>query len=395
MLLDRNAHIADIMKKVILYSICGIGICIAGAHADITRGPYLQDGTSTRMTVMWLTSTAQYGVVTYLTTDEYARAVTTAVGRIHAATLTGLEPGATYEYRVVSGADTRYGRFTAFPTETGSVRIAVLGDMQFNRDDQRRAARAMGAWLADQKPHAILMVGDAIHNSEPMTHPHWDEIFDIFAPLLAGAPYYMVTGNRETQSGLCPGYHDHFMFPRNGPEGMEELVYAFTCGPVHIAGGSIHYDGGLAHEPGTPQFLWLSNEFAHATLPWNIFLLHHPLVTGGASSFFLPDSRRTRLTRALFDAYAPWLEKHTVDIVLQGHDHRYERSEKNGVTYLTTTSIEHRFTADNPWSRIIHAHGNTLLIFSPDRARIRSIAVANNMVIVIDDVCLPARTLAQ
>lgn len=368
----------------LFFLLCFSALPVFQLQAEITRGPYLQNGSTTSMTVMWRSKNPATGSVTFLATDEYSRSITTGVTQLHSAVLTNLKPGATYSYQVVCDGSTAMSYFTTYPCETGTVRIAVIGDLQLRHEYQKKRVQALCAWLADQKPHAIITVGDAVHDSEPLTHEYWQEIFTLFNPLFASAPVYLVTGNHDTKYGLCPGFYEHFSFPLNGPSGMKERVYSFTCGPAHIAAGSIHYEGGLPHLRGTAQFNWLSNNLAQADAPWKVFVLHNPVISGGKSSPFRPPSFRSTYSTNIYAAYLPWIQEHSVDLVLQGHEHCYERSFRSNTTYLTTTTIKYDYDGPNPWSRAHHPHGYALLSISPDKLVIEGIAEKDNAVEIFD-----------
>ena len=45
----------------------------------------------------------------------------------------------------------------------------------------------------------------------------------------------------------------------------------------------------------------------------------------------------------------PLFEMYDVDLVLNGHDHLYERSAKNGVDYVVTGVGVRRSTRSTPW----------------------------------------------
>ena len=75
------------------------------------------------------------------------------------------------------------------------------------------------------------------------------------------------------------------------------------------------------------QAAWLDADLTANQLPWTIVYWHKPPFSsgehgsdGGARTYFVPI-----------------LEKHKVPLVLNGHDHDYERTTpQNGVTYVVT-----------------------------------------------------------
>lgn len=96
--------------------------------------------------------------------------------------------------------------------------------------------------------------------------------------------------------------------------------YAFSEGPVRV----IVLDG---NTPGDPaQVAFLRRELREAPEPVRIVAVHQPLHTAG---FHEPAAEARRL-------WAPLLRRDRVALVLQGHNHMYERLVVDGVTYITT-----------------------------------------------------------
>jgi hypothetical protein len=75
------------------------------------------------------------------------------------------------------------------------------------------------------------------------------------------------------------------------------------------------------------QAAWLDADLAANTLPWTIVYGHKPPFSSGEHG-----------NDGGFQTYfVPVLEKHQVPLVLNGHDHDYERTKpQNGVTYVVT-----------------------------------------------------------
>lgn len=81
-------------------------------------------------------------------------------------------------------------------------------------------------------------------------------------------------------------------------------------------------DGTSALELGTAQAQarWLDGVLAGNARPWSIVVVHQPLYA----------LRAGRDNAALIEHIGPVLEKHKVDLVLQGHDHAYGRRTLDG-----------------------------------------------------------------
>jgi len=96
--------------------------------------------------------------------------------------------------------------------------------------------------------------------------------------------------------------------------------YTFTDGPARI----IVLD---ANQPSSAaQLAFLTRTLVAATEPVRIVSMHQPVYTAGLHA---PGEVQQRL-------WAPLFQKYGVSLVLQGHNHAYERMVVGGVTYITT-----------------------------------------------------------
>jgi hypothetical protein len=129
-------------------------------------------------------------------------------------------------------------------------------------------------------------------------------------------PVVATPGNHEydDEHGLSHHWQPQFAFPMNGPSGLEESVYWFDYQGARII--SLN-----SNERIDEQCDWLKSVLADANRPkWTIATFHHPI-------FSAANDRDNEQLRA---AWRPILEKHGVDLVLQGHDHSYARSGLGG-----------------------------------------------------------------
>ncbi|CAK7334431.1 unnamed protein product [Dovyalis caffra] len=85
----------------------------------------------------------------------------------------------------------------------------------------------------------------------------------------------------------------------------------------------------------TPQYNWLEQEFPkvnRAETPWLIVLLHSPWYNSNNYHYMEGESMRVM--------FEPWFVKNKVDLVLAGHVHSYERSERiSNVRYNITDGL--------------------------------------------------------
>ncbi|MNV06078.1 Alkaline phosphatase precursor [compost metagenome] len=104
-----------------------------------------------------------------------------------------------------------------------------------------------------------------------------------------------------------------FALPGNGAAATANTTYWFDYQGVRVA----VLDGTSALDLGTAQAQaqWLDGVLAGNQQPWSIVVVHQPLYP----------LRAERDTSVLATQVRPVLQRHHVDLVLQGHDHTYGR----------------------------------------------------------------------
>ncbi|MHB9024326.1 MAG: metallophosphoesterase family protein [Armatimonadota bacterium] len=223
-------------------------------------------------------------------------------------TLSPLTPDTAYTYALVeNGKEVTYNFRT--PAVAGDFTFGIYGDCRTGHQIHGKIVSA----LLKHQPRFIINTGDIIENGE--TPAHWDSFFEIAAPLTGSIPFYTVPGNHERNVGylfrLFPGF-------RNSGE-KESEWYAVTSGNVQV----IVLNSTRKMEE---QRDWLEKRLAEQAgkWTWTIVAFHYPPYSSSSRN---GDAKHREL-------WVPLLEKYRVDLVLLGHDHFYERSEKGGVTYI-------------------------------------------------------------
>jgi len=243
-------------------------------------------------------------------------------GLQHQARVDGLRPGALHAFRV-QGAGGWWSPWRQLRTPRAEAPFTFL---YFGDTQSRNAALSTRVVLAAvrQAPDAALALfaGDLVNGRDGEDDDEWGEWFEAVDAAAASMLLAPAIGNHEygRPAGLLPvgrpvpGGHwpVAFALPGNGVAGAAGS-YWFDAGPVRFA----VLDGTSALKLGTAraQAAWLDAVLAEHPRPWSVVLVHQP--------FYSP--RKVRDNDALREALQPVLERHGVDLVLQGHDHAYGR----------------------------------------------------------------------
>jgi len=150
----------------------------------------------------------------------------------HTYTITSLNPGTKYYYKVSVNEEIYTGSFRSAPnTNETSIKFMVYGDTRSNPASHDQVAAAMVAQLNENEnfQSIVLSVGDLVSNGN--NESDWDNQF--FNPsypniikLLASAPYQAAIGNHEGTSQLFVKY---FPYPF-----VAGRYWSYDYGPAHF-----------------------------------------------------------------------------------------------------------------------------------------------------------------
>jgi 3',5'-cyclic AMP phosphodiesterase CpdA len=101
-----------------------------------------------------------------------------------------------------------------------------------------------------------------------------------------------------------------------------EGYYSFDWGPVHV----VTLDTNSDYDPGSKQYQFLKRDLASTSRPFKVFFSHHPAYSSGSHGS----------TKKMQDYLQPLFEENGVQLVFAGHDHTYERTIINGITYVVS-----------------------------------------------------------
>ncbi len=269
----------------------------------------------------------------------------------HSARLDSLAPGNTYVYRV--GFGDQWSEWFQFKTPDSGQTLAFLyfGDAQ-NSVKSMWSRVIREAYKKMPQVDFMLHAGDLINRSNEDIE--WGEWFHAGSFLHATVPGLMTPGNHEYAKGviLAPQWKKQFNLPTNGPKGLDETCYQINYKNLKM----ISLDAEQIDESETfaaQQAAWLDSILTHDPRPWNIVTLHYPFYS----------TSPTRNNPKLRERFKPIIDKHKVDMVLQGHDHAYGRGsvsnapasastrEKSSETvYVVSVSGPKMYeVSDDPW----------------------------------------------
>ena len=300
----------------------------------LTRGPYLQNGSPTNITIRWRTDVATDSRVCFGPTPAnlcFANGAAAVVSD-HEVVLPNLTPDTKYYYAVgnavrqLAGADPDHFFVTApVPGTAKPTRLWVIGDAGTALPEQIAVRDAYEGFTGGRHTDLWLMLGDNAYYSG-LDAEYQTAVFDIYTNLLRKSVWWTALGNHDTAQATefvdTYPYFDIVTLPKNGEAGGvasgTEHYYSFDYGNIHfICLDSI--TGGRTTD--SPMYRWLTNDLASNKSMWTIAYWHHPPYTKGSH-----DSDGEIELIEMRQVFLPVLEQSGVDLVLAGHSHSYERS---------------------------------------------------------------------
>lgn len=320
----------------------------------------------------------------------------------------GLQPDTAYAYQLLSGPsapkyETRTAPARSLRSQVKQVaagsdgadanpdhpsfRFLAFGDSGSGEKAQYALARLM----AKQNAQLIVHTGDLIYPDGERAD-YKDKFYRPYAELIERVPFYPCPGNHDVRTDLADPMLDEFALPRNGPDGTTtERNYWFDFGDVRF----ISLDTNIYRDELLNVIApWMDQVLAASDARWNICFFHHPVYSNAE---YGP-------TRKLWNTIVPVMDKHGVQLVLNGHDHLYERThpmragnivkQGEGTVYVTTGAGGAELYPPNPepMPEIVttfHAkHSFTVVDVAWDELRLQQIDADGD---VVDAFVIPHR----
>lgn len=317
----------------------------------ITEGPYLQAVGESEFTVVWKTDQDAVSWVEIAPDDgthfynrerpkfyqtRYGRKV---VGNLHTVRVSGLEPGTTYRYRIISAAALKgekdrvrfteqrgsdvYRRQPYFVTTLNPAKESVSFAMVNDIHGKTAELETLLADAAERKYDFVCFNGDMTSRNNTQ-----EEVFKFYlssaSKLFAKeTPLVYVRGNHETRGTYAVSLPELF------PSSTGQPYYTFRQGPVCFVvldcgedkpdsdmeySGLAHYDPYRAEQAEWLRSVVASEEFRSA--PLKIAFCHIP-----------PEAKGWHGAAEILRLFVPILNEGGLDLMLSGHIHKYRLTE--------------------------------------------------------------------
>jgi hypothetical protein len=275
----------------------------------------------------------------------------------HTVEFTGLQPETQYLYRVGDGANwSEWIELTTGSEDPEPFSFIYFGDAQ--NDVHQHWSRVIRRAYSD-RPEAELIVhaGDLVNTST--SDKEWGEWFWAAGWVDGMVPAIATPGNHEYAGAvLTPYWRAQLPFPDNGPQGTGPLYDAMRGSVYYVDYQGIRFvslnsnstaSAGQTQQWWDVQAQWLDQVLTDNPNKWTVLTFHHPV-------FSTAEGRDNPALRA---AWRPIIEKHNVDLVLQGHDHSYGRGNvptgesavSDGTVYVVSVSGPKMYeVSDETWT---------------------------------------------
>jgi Calcineurin-like phosphoesterase len=222
----------------------------------------------------------------------------------------GVTPGTI----VVEAAQSAGAPALPLPNKEGSLKFSVLGDFGTGSPEQYQLAKQMTTLYGRFKYEFVVLVGDNLYGSE-RPQDFQTKFETPYKPLLdAGVKFYASLGNHDAREQRF-----YKLFNMDG-----KLYYTFSPKP------NVRFFALESTYPVPEQIQWVETELKASSSDWKIAFFHHPLYSSG-------DRHGSDIR--LREALEPLFIKYNVSVVLNGHDHFYERVKpQKGIAYFVVGS---------------------------------------------------------
>lgn len=237
------------------------------------------------------------------------------------------------------------------------IRVLAFGDFGTGSPAQKQTAAAMVEYHKQHPFDFGLTLGDNFYGygMESPTDPRWKTQWeDLYGPL--GIKFYATLGNHDWY-GIKDSPAAEILYSDKSPDWrLPAPYYTFTAGPVQF----FAFDTVELNEA---ELKWLDSELAKSTSRWKLVYGHYHIFSATRGN-----------NKELIEKLLPILEKHHVDIYLNGHDHNLQELKPEGGVHFFVSGAGGAGLYDmNPYDRSVYKqkiNGFTVLEADQDHFKI-------------------------
>lgn len=251
----------------------------------------------------------------------------------HTISISGLQPNTKYCYRIGDADRGWWSEAGVLDTADNSDSFSFfhISDPQSTTEKQYNNVFAPALQFATSNHDGdfIINTGDFVDDGRSFVQ--WQRMFNSATDVLMNIPVMGVAGNHESKGDNALDYY--FTFP-NAPEQDKTLgvYYSFDYNNAHFAildSNKLGEDDGLSPE----QIEWLIEDMNASDADWKFVALHKAPYSNGSHY----DDDDVIAIRAQLQSLMPQLG---IDIVFQGHDHVFMRTDVMNNNVVVDTETE-------------------------------------------------------
>lgn len=270
---------------------------------------------------------------------------TDAAGNATTRTVTFTTPQST----IARGAYDRGQIYRGANSGPNAPKVVAAGDIACASTSKVTPTACQHAAVADvvkaQNPDAVLTLADTQYDVSTLPailasyDKSWGALKDITYPIVGNHEY----GQAYFPGARADGYFDYFngIGAQDGRAGdREKGYYSYDIGRWHVVALNTEC-GVVSCAPGSGQYAWLEQDLKAHRNSCTMAVWHKPVHTGTfrGGMYGNPDGR------PLYEL----ADRHGVDVILNGHDHNYQR--------FAPQDVDGNAKADAPRSFIVGSGG--------------------------------------
>ena len=252
---------------------------------------------------------ADLGIIAFLDFNkEYTR---------HYVTVSNLEPGKKYSYRIGDASRGWWSEPGTIQTADKSDKTAfiALADIQGQNDTQYGVFSDVLKAAFNTVPEAKFVVSAGSQVTLAKNCKHWKSFFNTAVDSLINTFFMPAAGAREKAGGYVTEY-----FKVNGAPKQKTdtgVYYSYDYNNIHFT--VLNTNNLAGKELGEPQLNWLTEDISSSDADWKVVVLPKAIYSNGAKA----TAKENKNIRAQLSGLLPYLG---VDLVLQGQDLVYWRT---------------------------------------------------------------------